>query len=117
VAVVYSLDTNTASFVIRGNPVDVLDHLARISADQTAISTVTEAELLFGMERRPQSRQLKTVVASFLEQATILPWDSRAARHYARLRTGLEANGKRMGAMEYDDRRAGASGGPGLGHQ
>jgi tRNA(fMet)-specific endonuclease VapC len=100
VSLSYLLDTNTAGFAIRGNPADVLDQLAKVSADQTAISTVTEAELLFGIERRPQSNQLKTVVTRFLEQATILPWDSQAARQYARLRAGLEANGKRMGALD-----------------
>jgi tRNA(fMet)-specific endonuclease VapC len=100
VSLTYLLDTNTASFIIRGNPVEVIGQLARVSADQTAISAVTEAELLFGIERRPQSNQLKTIVTRFLEQATILKWDSQAAREYAGLRTGLEASGKRMGALD-----------------
>lgn len=96
----YLLDTNTASFVIRGNPPEVLGHLARVTAAQTAISTVTEAELLFGLERRPHATQLRVVVTRFLERATILPWGSKAARQYARLRTALESAGKPLSALD-----------------
>jgi len=96
----YLLDTNTASFVIRGDPPQVLEHLAHVTAAQTAISTVTQAELLFGLERRPQATQLWTVVMRFLDQATILPWDSQAATQYARLRSALELIGKPLSALD-----------------
>jgi tRNA(fMet)-specific endonuclease VapC len=96
----YLLDTNTASFIVRGNPPEVLRHLARVTALQTAISTVTEAELLFGLERRPHASQLRVIVTRFLEGATILPWGSEAARHYARLRTALESAGKPLCALD-----------------
>ena len=96
----YLLDTNTASFIVRGNPPQVLVHLARVTAVQTAISTVTEAELLFGLERRPHATQLRLVVTRFLEVATILPWGPKAAQHYARLRTALESAGKPLAALD-----------------
>jgi len=96
----YLLDTNTASFIVRGNPPEVLRHLARVTAIQTAISTVTEAELLFGLERKPEATQLRIVVTRFLERTTILPWDSKAARHYARLRTALESTGKPLSVLD-----------------
>jgi tRNA(fMet)-specific endonuclease VapC len=94
------LDTNTASFIVRANPLVVLDHLAHITVVQTAISTITEAELLFGLERRPHAKQLQAVVTEFLNRATILPWDSKAARHYAHLRTELETIGKPLRALD-----------------
>ena len=96
----YLLDTNTASFLIRGNPPQVLEHLAHVTAVQIAISSVTEAELLFGLERRPQATLLWKVVMRFLDRATILPWDSAAARQYARLRSALELIGRPLSALD-----------------
>ncbi len=96
----YLLDTNTASYIVRVNPAVTLDHLDRVSIEQTAISTVTEAELLFGLERRPQAKQLRALIEAFLARVTILPWDSNAARRYSHLRTELEASGKPLGALD-----------------
>jgi tRNA(fMet)-specific endonuclease VapC len=94
------LDTNTASFIVRVNPAVALEHLERVRVEQTAISAVTEAELLFGIERRPQATQLRTLTTEFLARIAILPWDSNAARRYARLRTELEASGIPLGALD-----------------
>ena len=96
----YLLDTNTASFIVRVNPPIVLDRLERVSIEQTAISTVTEAELLFGLEKRPGSKQLRFLVMEFLSRVTILPWDSSAARRYSHLRAKLEAAGRPLGTLD-----------------
>jgi tRNA(fMet)-specific endonuclease VapC len=96
----YLLDTNTASFIVRASPPEVLDHLDEVSMEQTAISTVTEAELLFGIERKPNAKQLRALSMEFLERVTILPWDSSSARSYSHLRTKLETAGRPLGAMD-----------------
>ena len=41
----YLLDTDMASYVIKGNPARVRDHLSRIPMSEVGISVVTEAEL------------------------------------------------------------------------
>ena len=46
---------------------------------QLAISTVSEAELRYGVARRRDVTQLGTVVKESLLRLTILPWDSEAA--------------------------------------
>jgi len=96
----YLLDTNTVSFIVRGHPSVVLEHLARATVVQTAISTVTEAELLFGLERRPEAKQLRAVIEEFLGQVTILAWDSRSAKRYSHLRMELENAGRPLGALD-----------------
>ena len=64
------------------------------------ISTITEAELLRGVEKKPEAKKLFTAVHEFLLRVEILPWDSKAAKSYAQLRTLCEKEGKSLGAMD-----------------
>ena len=93
------LDTNTASYAIKGNAA-VRKHLLRTAMQQVCISVVTEAELLFGTARRPDNAGLRTAVQEFLLRIGILSWDSEAAHQYAYLRALLERRGKAIGNMD-----------------
>ena len=62
-----------------------------------AISVVTRAELLFGLEKRGNPRGLSRVVHSFLDRITILPWDNAAADTFAKIRVQLEKRGTPIG--------------------
>jgi len=99
-AVRYLLDTNTASYVIKGNFPRVRERLLRIPMADVGISVVTEAELRFGVARRPEATTLKSVVEEFLLRVEVLPWNSEAARQYARIRVILEREGSPMGNMD-----------------
>ncbi len=97
---IYLLDTNTASFVIKGNIPRVRERLIKVPMGQVAISVVTEAELLFGVVRRTGATRLRIAVQEFLLRVEILPWDSDAARIYADLRAALERQGLPMGNLD-----------------
>lgn len=99
-AVRYLLDTNTASYVIKGNFPRVRERLLRIPMAEVGISVVTEAELRFGVARLPEATTLKSVVEEFLLRVEILPWNSEAAQQYARLRAILEKEGPPMGNLD-----------------
>ena len=99
-AVHYLLDTNTASYVIKGNFPRVRVRLLKVPMADVGISVVTEAELRFGVARRPEATTLKSVVEEFLLRVEILPWNSEAARHYARIRASLDKDGKPMGNLD-----------------
>ncbi len=96
----YLLDTNTASYVIKGNFPRVREHLLKVPMAEVGISSVTEAELRFGVARIPGARKLAVAVEEFLLRLEILPWDSACARHYAELRASLEGVGEPMGNMD-----------------
>ena len=96
----YMLDTNTASYVIRGTYPAIREKLQSVPMSRICISTITEAELLFGVARRPDARQLRRAVGEFLLLVEIRPWDSAAAKSYAESRDGLERNGAPLGAMD-----------------
>jgi tRNA(fMet)-specific endonuclease VapC len=99
-AVRYLLDTNTASYVIKGNFPRVRERLLRVPMAEVGISVVTEAELRFGVARRPEATTLKSVVEEFLLRVEVLPWNSEAAQQYARIRAVLENDGAPMGNMD-----------------
>jgi tRNA(fMet)-specific endonuclease VapC len=96
----YLLDTNTASYVIKGNIPRVRERLRRVPMNNVAISVITEAELRFGVERKPDAKRLSIAVEEFLLSLNVLPWNSEAAQNYATLRVAMEKRGKPMGNLD-----------------
>ena len=94
------LDTNMASYIIKGANDAVQKRLENVPMASLCISAVTQAELLRGVAKKPDAKQLPMVVNEFLLRVEILPWDSRAAETYATLRTAIEKEGKPLGAMD-----------------
>ncbi|MEJ2680759.1 MAG: type II toxin-antitoxin system VapC family toxin [Gammaproteobacteria bacterium] len=96
----YMLDTNTASYIIKGDPAAIREYLLHVPMANVCISTITEAELLRGVARKPAAKHLPIAVKEFLLRVEILPWDSLAAKTYAELRTACENEGKSLGNMD-----------------
>lgn len=96
----YLLDTNIASYIIKGNVPAVRRRLVRLPMARVFLSTVTEGELHYGVARRPGATKLRQIVEEFLLRVTVLPWDSDAARHYGHLRAELERVGQPMGNLD-----------------
>lgn len=96
----YILDTDTCSYVIRGAS-DALDaRLAREEPQSLAISAVTRGELMFGLEKRGKPLALSRLVIGFLDNIAVMPWDAPAADQFARLRAALERSGTPIGLMD-----------------
>ena len=93
----YMLDTDTASYSIRGSFPALDARFAKVAARDMAISVITRAELLFGLEKRGNPRGLARVVHAFLDRMTILPWDNAAADTFAKVRAQLERQGTPIG--------------------
>ncbi len=96
----YLLDTNTASYAIKGNIPRVRERMNTVRLDEVVVSVVTEAELRYGVARRPNSPRLNAAVEEFLSGVESLPWDSNAARQYAILRATPEAGGAPVGNLD-----------------
>ncbi len=96
----YMLDTNTASYIIKGEPAVIRERLRNVPMTNVCISTITEAELLRGVAKKPEAKRLPVAVKEFLLRVEILPWDSDAADAYAQLRTACESEGKPLGNMD-----------------
>jgi tRNA(fMet)-specific endonuclease VapC len=99
-AVRYLLDTNIASYAIKGNVPHVRERLVRMPMPEVGISVITEAELRFGLAKKPGAVRLGVAVEEFLLRVEILSWDSDAAKSYARLRSDMERAGEPMGNLD-----------------
>lgn len=97
---IYLLDTNTASYIIKGNIPSVRERLLKVPIASVAISVITEAELRFGVARKPEAVKLKTAVDEFLLRIDALPWDSEAAKQYSNVRSVLESSGEPIGNLD-----------------
>jgi tRNA(fMet)-specific endonuclease VapC len=95
----WMLDTNTVSHIIKGHT-RALAQLEKTAIADVCISVVTEAELHFGLAKRPEATRLHLIVREFLQRTEIVPWGSSVARTYGKLRADLEAVGKVVGALD-----------------
>lgn len=93
----YLLDTNITGYIVRGRSQSAR-RILKETLEQTrvVISAVTEAEILFGLELKPEAVRLRGSVERLFQAVEVLSWDSAAARAYARLRTRLKATGKAL---------------------
>jgi tRNA(fMet)-specific endonuclease VapC len=96
----YVLDTNMASYIIKGSFPHTRERLLKIPMSEVAISVITEAELRFGLAKKPEASQLGVIVEEFLLRVEILAWNSEAAKSYAKLRAVMEGLGEPMGNLD-----------------
>ncbi|ELW1647899.1 type II toxin-antitoxin system VapC family toxin [Enterobacter oligotrophicus] len=94
----HMLDTNIVSHLFKKHP-EVVTRMACLAPGDVCISSITEAELLYGADKK-QSSGLKETILSFLETITICDWDSEAAATYGELRAAMEKKGKVMGDLD-----------------
>ena len=92
------LDTNAASTLIRGRAGPALQTL--MTEQGACISVITEAEVRFGVKRRPDATRLAKAAETFLQDTPVLPWTSATAHVYAELRTRMETKGIGLSAMD-----------------
>lgn len=96
----YLLDTNMASYVIKGNIPHVRERLVKVPMSEIGISVITEAELRFGVAKNPEAARLGVAVEEFLLRIEILLWNSEAAKSYAGIRATMERAGEPMGNLD-----------------
>ena len=97
----YMLDTNIASYLLRGSHPHLEQRLRRESVEAVCISAITRAELRYGVARLlPAATRLEREVERFLQGIAVLPWDAAAADAYGPVRAALERAGTPIGALD-----------------
>ena len=95
------LDTNTVSDIVRGKSAAARDRLDGLKINEVGcISVVTEAEIRYGLARKPPTTAFRTILNDFLAKIRILPWGSDEAQAYGTLRFKLERAGKTLSALD-----------------
>ena len=95
----YMLDTNTVSHLVRAHPI-VSGRVSATIAGTLCISVITQAEMVFGLAKRPEATRLHLAVREFLLRVDVLPWDSATAERYGAVRAGLEHRGRVLAPLD-----------------
>ena len=96
----YLLDTNIIAYAINKRPESVFDWIQEHSPEDLAISSITLAELEFGICKSSRPEQNRLALTTFLSGIQALPFDSDAAREYGLIRADLTAKGNLIGAND-----------------
>ena len=89
----YMLDTNVVSHIMQGRDASLLGRLTQLSVGQAVMSSVTLAELEYGLFRKGRPARLTHALAQVLLRMDVLPWDQAAVSCYGELCSNLEAEG------------------------
>ena len=89
----YLLDTNVISHIMQGRDAKLLAKLSKLPIGQAAISSVTLAEIEYGIQRRGSPTKLRNALSQVMLHMDVLPWDASAATCYGELCSSLETQG------------------------
>ena len=89
----YLLDTNVVSHIMQGRDLALLARLTEIPVGQVVISSVTLAELQYGLHRKGQPARLRNALTQVLLRMDVLPWDEDVANCYGEFCATFEAQG------------------------
>ena len=96
----HMLDTDTASYLIKGKSPTIKARLEALVPAMVCISVMTRAELQYGLKRLPADHRLHLAVRQFLKIVRVLPWDAEAADWYAEIRHQLISTGQPIGELD-----------------
>jgi len=96
----YLLDTNICVLLIRQRSPQVLTKLTSHPITDLGISTITMAELQYGVHKSSQPAQNQQALDQFLLPLSIVPFDENDAIAYGQIRAHLEAQGLAIGALD-----------------
>jgi tRNA(fMet)-specific endonuclease VapC len=95
----YMLDTNICIYAIKGRPAALGERFGEV-AEELCISTITLAELFYGVENSERCVANLREVEQFVGRLDILSFDELAAVHYGQIRAGLRRAGTMIGGQD-----------------
>ena len=96
----YMLDTTVCVYLIKKKPANVLMNLQANLSDGIAISAITLAELMYGVETSAWPEKNLMALNQFLSIVNILPFDGEAAAEYGKICIKLRQQGTPTGTMD-----------------
>ena len=97
----YLLDTNICIYLINEKPKKVLRKFEQFPVHDFGISSITHAELQYGVEKSKNKNINQDALDEFLLPLTILPFHGkRMVMCYGEIRAFLESKGKTIGPLD-----------------
>lgn len=97
---IYLLDTNICIYLIKRRPPQVLERFRRCVVGDIGLSTVTLAELQYGVAKSLFPAQNQQALDAFTLPLELVTFDAPAAAAYGPVRATLERQGTPIGALD-----------------
>jgi len=94
------LDTDICIHVINRKPPEILSRVRDYDIGEVGISSITYAELRFGVENSAKVDEDLDRLERFLLPLEIVPFDAEAGRNYGRIRSELKRLGCPIGSND-----------------
>jgi len=96
----YMLDTNICSYIIREKPLYIKDKLKKVELEhKIALSSIVVSELYYGAKKKNSSK-LSKIVSNFIDNFLIYDFDKSSAIEYSKIRSSLESTGNIIGSND-----------------
>jgi len=96
----YLLDTNICIFIINKKPVHVLEKLRSVIEQNIYLSSITVAELQFGVYNSQHVEKNRISLTEFLSPFEIISFNDIDAEHFGIIRSQLKKEGKLIGPYD-----------------
>ncbi len=96
----YMLDTNICIYAMKKKPERVLKRLKEELNSGVCISSITLAELEYGMKHSSDPVRNEQALLRFLAPLSILPFGMEAAKKYGEIRAYLQSQGTPIGPLD-----------------
>jgi tRNA(fMet)-specific endonuclease VapC len=96
----YLLDTNICIYAINRKPASVINAIKEKSVLGLYISSITLAELEYGIENSLQQDRNRIALQKFISVFNVLDFDAEDAISYGKLRSRLKRTGKLIGPLD-----------------
>jgi tRNA(fMet)-specific endonuclease VapC len=96
----YLLDTNICIELLRGREAGLFKRLSLMSPGEVAISSITLAELQYGVMKSSNPAKHATLLMQFCAPLEIMSFDHATAGVYGRIRATLEHKGIPIGPLD-----------------
>lgn len=96
----YLLDTNICIYIIKRRPEEIFNKFLTLSLGSVAISSITLAELDYGISKSTFPERNKEALEKFLTPIEVIEFGVEAAEQYGKIRFDLEKKGTPIGPLD-----------------
>jgi tRNA(fMet)-specific endonuclease VapC len=96
----FLLDTNICIYIIKKRPADVINRFKNIDPGDIAISSITLAELQFGVMKSSDPVRNQEALYKFITPLEIVDFDYFDTLEYGKTRAYLESKGTPIGPLD-----------------
>ncbi len=96
----FMLDTNICIYLIKRKSQRIIEHLKKHTAGEIGVSSITLAELQYGVAKSLHKKQNRIALEEFVLPLEIAYFEEKAAETYGLIRSQLERTGKPIGSLD-----------------